>query len=107
MLSVQPCTHVQLVASTSYSPRLTCMQLHACYKYFHLFSTAHALTENTALTHLYLRGCDIGADGLALLSSSLRNKSCLQLLGMSLNKFGSEGAEYLGRVQLNRMSSTM
>ena len=112
MFSVQPYTHILWHQAASYSSigivmispkvcRLTCMPLHVCIEYFSPFPTAHALTENTSLTHLYLRGCDIGADGLALLSSSLRNKSCLQLLGIGLNKFGSKGAEYLGRVYRN------
>ena len=65
---------------------------------FCLFSIAHTLTENTTLTQLYLRGCDIGADGLDLLSLSLSTKSCLQHLNLRENKFGSEGAKYLGRV---------
>ena len=63
-----------------------------------IFPTAYTLIENTALTHLGLEGCDIGAEGLALLSSSLRNKSCLQQLDLNQNKFGSDGAEYLGGI---------
>ena len=64
---------------------------------FHLVFTAHALIENTTLTHLGLDQCDIGADVLALLSSSLRNKSCLQQLSLNV-QFDSEGAKCLGRV---------
>ena len=63
--------------------------------------TAEALAENTTVTYLDLNGCDIGADGMALLSSSLRNKSSLESLDLSGNKFGSKEAEFLGRVMLS------
>ena len=67
----------------------------------HFFSIAQALTENTALTHLDLGWCGIDADGIALLSPSLRNKLSLKYLELSGNKFGSKGAECLGRLMLS------
>ena len=59
---------------------------------------AQALTENSHLTHLDLSGCEIGADGIALLSSSLRDMSGLQQLKLSENEFGSKGMEHLGKL---------
>ena len=42
-----------------------------------MLPTAQALAENTALIYLDLRQCDIDADGMALLLSLLKNKSCV------------------------------
>ena len=72
-----------------------------CIEHFHHFPTAQALAENTTLTHLMLSYCDIGVDGMASLSSSLKNQSSLKELSLEGNKFGSKGAEYLGRVMLS------
>ena len=73
----------------------------SCIKHFHHFLTAQALAENTTLTHLELSWCAIGVDGMPSLSSLLRNKSSLESLDLSWNKFGSKGAEILGRVMLS------
>ena len=53
-----------------------------------------ALEVNTVLTHLILSNCGIDDDGMAHISSSLRNKP-LQCLNLTKNVFSSEGTKCL------------
>ena len=61
--------------------------------------TALALSENTAITHLKLHRCSIGADGMDPLSTCLKNKANLQHLDLSENyQIGSKGLTNLGKL---------
>ena len=74
-------------------------------EYFYL-PTAQALAENTTLTHLVLPCCEIGGDGMAHISASLRNKP-LQHLVLSYNHIFLKGTEYLCKYCNNLKVPTM
>ena len=63
-----------------------------------IFPTALVLCENTTITHLNLRGCGIGANGMAELSTCLGTKANLQQLSLEDNQIDSKGLRNLGKL---------